>query len=65
MASKEEAKPKEEKTKETKEVKEEDEKFTYTKDESDPLKDKYGISTFIQSATEPSHRFQDKFNQIS
>ena len=64
MASKEEAKPKEEKPKETKEVKEEDEKFTYTKDESDPLKDKYGISPFIQSATEPSHRFQVKFNKI-
>ena len=43
----------------------EDEKYTYTKDESDPLKDKYGISPFIQSATEPSHRFQVKFNKIS
>ena len=64
MASKEEAKPKEEKPKETKEVKEDDEKFTYTKDESDPLKDKYGIYPFIQSATEPSHRFQVKFNKI-
>ena len=42
----------------------EEEKFTYTKDESDPLKDKYGISPFIQSATEPSHRFQVKFNKI-
>ena len=64
MASKEEAKPKEEKPKETKEVKEEEEKFTYTKDESDPLKDKYGISEFIQSQTEPSHRFQVKFSKI-
>jgi aspartyl-tRNA synthetase len=42
----------------------EEEKFTYTKDESDPLKDKYGISPFIQSATEPSHRFQVKFDKI-
>ena len=63
MSSKEEAKTKEE-PKEKKEVKEEDEKFAYTKDESDPLKDKYGISPFIQSATEPSHRFQIKFTKI-
>ena len=43
----------------------EDEKYTYTKDESDPLKDKYGISPFLQSQGEPSHRFQVKFNKIS
>ena len=41
------------------------EKFIYTKDESDPLKDRYGILPFIQSATEPSHRFKVKFNKIS
>ena len=42
-----------------------EEKYTYTKDESDPLKDKYGILPFIQSATDPEHRFQVKFNKIS
>ena len=42
-----------------------EEKYTYTKDESDPLKDKYGISPFLQSQGEPSHRFQVKFNKIS
>ena len=42
----------------------EEEKFTFTKDESDPLKDKYGVSPFIQSATDPDHRFQVKFNKI-
>ena len=42
----------------------EEEKFTFTKDESDPLKDKYGVSPFIQSATDPEHRFQVKFNKI-
>ena len=42
-----------------------EEKYTYTKDESDPLKDKYGILPFIQSATDPEHRFQVKFTKIS
>ena len=42
-----------------------EEKYTYTKDESDPLKDKYGILPFIQSETDPEHRFQVKFTQIS
>ena len=55
---------KEDKNEEKKDEKKEDEKFTFTKDESDPLKDKYGVSPFIQSATEPSHRFQVKFNKI-
>jgi len=41
-----------------------DEKYTYTKDESDPLKDKYGVLPFIQSATDPEHRFQVKFTKI-
>ena len=41
-----------------------DEKYTFTKDESDPLKDKYGVLPFIQSATDPEHRFQVKFNKI-
>ena len=53
---------KEDKKEEKKE--EENEKFTYTKDESDPLKDKYGVSPFIQSATDPAHRFEVKFNKI-
>ena len=34
-----------------------EEKYTYTKDESDPLKDKYGILPFIQSATDPELYF--------
>ena len=42
-----------------------EEKYTFTKDESDPLKDKYGVLPFIQSATDPEHRFQVKFTQIS
>ena len=42
-----------------------EEKYTFTKDESDPLKDKYGVLPFIQSATDPEHRFQTKFTQIS
>ena len=42
-----------------------EEKYTFTKDESDPLKDKYGVLPFIQSATEPEHRFQVKFIKIS
>ena len=41
-----------------------DEKYTFTKDESDPLKDKYGVLPFIQSATDPEHRFQVKFTKI-
>ena len=41
-----------------------DEKYTYTKDEADPLKDKYGVLPFIQSATDPEHRFQVKFTKI-
>ena len=41
-----------------------DEKYTFTKDESDPLKDKYGVLPFIQSATDPEHRFQVKFAKI-
>ena len=41
-----------------------EEKYTFTKDESDPLKDKYGVLPFIQSATEPEHRFQVKFAKI-
>ena len=41
-----------------------EEKFTFTKDESDPLKDKYGVSPFIQSQFDPSHRFQVKFQKI-
>ena len=41
-----------------------EEKYTFTKDESDPLKDKYGILPFIQSATDPEHRFQVKFTKI-
>ena len=32
-------------------------KFSFTRDESDPLKDKYGLWPFIQSATKPEHRF--------
>jgi aspartyl-tRNA synthetase len=42
-----------------------EEKYTYTKDESDPLKDKYGVLPFIQSETDPEHRFQVKFTKIS
>ena len=42
----------------------EDEKFTFTKDESDTLKDKYGVEPFIQSSTDPEHRFQVKFTKI-
>ena len=42
-----------------------EEKYTFTKDESDPLKDKYGVLPFIQSATEPEHRFRVKFIKIS
>ena len=42
-----------------------EEKYTFTKDESDPLKDKYGVLPFIQSPTDPEHRFQVKFTQIS
>ena len=42
-----------------------EEKYTFTKDESDPLKEKYGVLPFIQSATDPEHRFQTKFTQIS
>ena len=42
-----------------------EEKYTFTKDESDPLKDKYGVLPFIQSVTDPEHRFQVKFTQIS
>ena len=42
-----------------------EEKYTFTKDESDPLKDKYGILPFIQSTTDPEHRFQVKFTKIS
>ena len=41
-----------------------EEKFTFTKDETDPLKDKYGVSPFIQSQFDPSHRFQVKFQKI-
>ncbi len=41
-----------------------EEKYTFTKDESDPLKDKYGVLPFIQSATDPEHRFQVKFAKI-
>lgn len=39
-------------------------KFSYIKDESDPLKDKYGVFPFIQSATKPEHRFEVKFDQV-
>jgi aspartyl-tRNA synthetase len=42
-----------------------DEKYTFTKDESDPLKDKYGVLPFIQSKSDPEHRFQVKFTPIS
>ena len=42
-----------------------EEKYTFTKDESDPLKDKYGVLPFIQSETDPEHRFQVKFTKIS
>ena len=42
-----------------------EEKYTFTKDESDTLKDKYGVLPFIQSATYPEHRFLVKFTQIS
>ena len=45
--------------------KKEDEKYTFTKDESDPLKDKYGVEPFIQSKSDPEHRFQLKFDKIS
>ena len=58
-------KEKEKKDQKEEEKEPEDEKYTFTKDESDPLKDKYGVSPFIQSQYEPSHRFQVKFAKIS
>ena len=39
-------------------------KFSFTRDESDPLKDKYGLWPFIQSATKPEHRFEVKFDSV-
>ena len=39
-------------------------KFTCVKDESDPLKDKYGVLPFIQSQGNPDNRFNIQFNQI-
>ena len=42
----------------------EDEKYTFTKDESDPLKDKYGVLPFIQSTTDPEHRHKVHFDKI-
>ena len=39
-------------------------KFTFVKDESDPLKDKYGVLPFIQSQGNPDNRFNIQFNQI-
>ena len=39
-------------------------KFSFVKDESDPLKDKYGMWPFIQSGTKPEHRFEVKFDAI-
>ena len=38
--------------------------FTFVKDESDPLKDNYGIFPFIQSQTPPEHRFELKYNSV-
>jgi len=41
-----------------------EQKFTFTKDESDPLKDKYGVFPFIVSNTPPEHRFEIHYDNI-
>ena len=41
-----------------------EQKFTFTKDESDPLKDKYGVLPFIVSNTPPEHRLEIHFDNI-
>ncbi|MFM7858446.1 MAG: hypothetical protein ACKO96_42630, partial [Flammeovirgaceae bacterium] len=38
--------------------------FSFVKDESDPLKEKYGIIPFIQSKGDGEIRFQNKWNKI-
>ena len=38
--------------------------INFTKDESDPLKDNYGIFPFIQSQTDPEHRKSIHYNTI-
>ncbi len=38
--------------------------FSFVKDESDPLKDNYGIFPFIQSQTPPEHRLELKYNSV-
>jgi len=38
--------------------------FSFVKDESDPLKDNYGIFPFIQSQTPPEHRYKIKYNSV-
>ena len=41
-----------------------EQKFTFTKDESDPLKDKYGVLPFIVSNTPPEHRLEIHYDNI-
>ena len=62
---KKEEKKKEDKKKEEKKPEVEPEvKYNFVKDETDPLKDKYGRLPFIQSSTDPEHRHQIKFDVI-
>jgi nondiscriminating aspartyl-tRNA synthetase len=42
-----------------------EEHFNFVKDESDPLKDKYGVLPFIQSKGDPERRFDIKWTSIS
>lgn len=41
-----------------------DKKFSFTKDESDPAKDRYGVYPMIQSQVDPNIRFESKWNAI-
>ena len=41
-----------------------EQKFTFTKDESDPLKDKYGVIPFIVSNTPSEHRYAVHYDNI-
>ena len=38
--------------------------FNFVKDESDPLKDRYGVLPFIQSNGDPEHRFATKWSKV-
>jgi nondiscriminating aspartyl-tRNA synthetase len=42
-----------------------EEHFNFIKDESDPLKDKYGVLPFIQSKGDPERRFEIKWTRIA